>query len=71
MNLEQAMNLVAKAQVLRTLSSGELAEELHRRAHKGTDIKITRKGVRVSHSHYFDELRDAASIDRAIQNCRL
>ena len=71
MNLQQALNVVAKAQAIQSASSGDLAIELARRLDKGTSIKLTSKGVRVTHSAYLENLTDSESINRALGSSTL
>lgn len=53
--------------VMQELSSGELALELNRRLAQGQAIRITTKGVRVTHSKYLDRLCSADAIDNALR----
>lgn len=52
--------------ILSELSSGELALELNRRMAQGVALRITSKGVRVTHSKYLDRLCSAEAINDAL-----
>ena len=58
--------LLVEASDLSQRTTGELAMELHRRMGKITALRITAKGVRVTHSRYIDALGTAKAVDDAL-----
>jgi|JI9StandDraft_1071089.scaffolds.fasta_scaffold15781_8 hypothetical protein len=60
-----AMSDLVRA-VVKTSSTGELAMELVSRLPVGAAIRITKNGVRVTHSRYIDKLGSAAAVDAAM-----
>jgi len=59
-------NAVEAAQQLKTKSTGELCMDIVSRLEPGTAIRITSRGVRVTHAHYIDKLGSADSVNEAI-----
>lgn len=57
---------VKEASQLRHRSAGELAMELLSRLESGVQVRITRTGVRVTHSRYLDRLASASEVDDAL-----
>lgn len=53
------------------VSTGQLAQEIYRRCRKGESIKITNKGVRVTHSEFIEDLQTAAAVDQALSRFAL
>lgn len=49
-----------------TFTTGELALEIARRLEPGVTMRVTRKGVRVTHSKYYDSLSTPEAIDDAL-----
>ena len=60
------MELINQINTPAQFSTGALATEIASRLDKGVSIRITSKGVRVTHSQYIDSLNDAPSIDKAL-----
>jgi len=59
---------LAEAAQLSNRSTGELCLEIGGRLPAGTQIRITAKGVRVTHSEYHDRLVSAEKIDASLKN---
>lgn len=55
-----------KKLVLSSATVGELCMQISEMLPSNTQIRITHKGVRVTHSAYFDKLRAANDIDDAV-----
>lgn len=53
------------------VTSGQLAKELQRRCRKGQSIKVTDKGMRVTHSEFLDGLQTAEAVDHALSRYAL
>lgn len=64
----QILELIRKANNPANLGTGEMAAEIACRLDPGVAIRITSKGVRVTHSKYCDNLNDPAAIDKALRN---
>jgi len=63
---DQIKQLVANAAQVQ--STGELCMAITSRLPPGTQIRITSRGVRVTHSKYIDKLGTAQAIDFALTN---
>jgi len=62
----QILELIARTNSPASLSTGDMAVEIARRLEPGVSVRITSKGVRVTHSRYVDNLNDPSSIDDAL-----
>lgn len=66
---EQIKELVDKAST--TMSTGDLCMMIADQLEPGVQIRITQRGVRVTHSRYIDKLGSASEIDEALSQNRL
>lgn len=65
---EQIKELVDKAST--AMSTGDLCMMISDRLDPGVQIRITQRGVRVTHSRYIDKMSTASEIDKALSQNR-